>query len=62
MIELVAVAGFVAFCSAMFFLVWAANRDKVPARTSGDASGGFVGASGADGGSSSCGDGGGGSC
>ena len=33
MIELVAVAGFVAFCSAMFFLVWAANRDKVPART-----------------------------
>ena len=40
MIELVAVAGFVAFCSAMFFLVWAANRDKVPARTRGDASGG----------------------
>ena len=36
MIELVAVAGFVAFCSAMFFLVWAANREKVPARASGD--------------------------
>ena len=50
MIELVAVAGFVAFCSAMFFLVWAANRDKVPARTGGDVSGGDGGSSGGGGG------------
>lgn len=28
MIELVAVAGFFAFCSAMFFLVWASQGDK----------------------------------
>ncbi|WP_280154109.1 hypothetical protein [Piscinibacter sp. XHJ-5] len=50
MIELVAVAGFVAFCGVLFFLVWAANGGVVAPKTTRDVPGAGTAGDGGSGG------------